>query len=170
MYYIGCTLAPPHEYDWTVRVLRRCSLFVKLLCPLVMVALWNSADHYIFILSFVLSIFFPRLISAVAECMSASGCLPYLNTWCGLSANLRCRSETCCMRLTENTAHKNAAKNRHLSTIAQLSQVISSQLRHVSTIGKKLVKQQYVLQMSAQYGELRPTSGWDWFTSFGRPS
>jgi len=36
---------------------------------------------------------------------------------------------------------------------------IYSQLRHVSTIGKKLVKQQYVLQMSPQYGELQPTSG-----------
>jgi len=36
-------------------------------------------------------------------------------------------------------------KNRHLGTIAQLCRAISSQLRHVSTIGKKLVKQQYVL-------------------------
>jgi len=26
---------------------------------------------------------------------------------------------------------------------------------------KKLVKQQYLLHMSSQYGELRPTSGWD---------
>jgi len=24
----GCTLAPPNEYDWTVHVRRRCSLFV----------------------------------------------------------------------------------------------------------------------------------------------
>jgi len=41
---------------------------------IIMVALWNRADHYIFILSFVvllLSFFFPRLISAVAEWMSA---------------------------------------------------------------------------------------------------
>jgi len=37
-----------------------------------MVALWNRADHYIFILSFVLSFFFfPRLISAAADWMSA---------------------------------------------------------------------------------------------------
>jgi len=36
-----------------------------------MVALWNRADHYIFILSFVLSSFFPRLISAVTEWISA---------------------------------------------------------------------------------------------------
>jgi len=34
-------------------------------------------------------------------------------------------------------------KNYHLCTIAQLGLAISSQLRHVSTIGKKLVKQQY---------------------------
>ena len=130
-----------------------------------MVALCNRADHYIFILSFVLvlllllllilSSFFPRLISAVAEWMSAI----YLHTWCGLSANLRCRSETCCTRLAENTGRRNVAKNRHLGTIAQLCRAISSQLRHVSTSGKKLVKQQYVLQMYSEYGELRPTNG-----------
>jgi len=34
---------------------------------------------------------------------------------------------------------------------------------------KKLVKQQYFLHMSAQYGELRPTSGWDRFVSLGHP-
>jgi len=50
------------------------------------------------------------------------------------------------------------AKNRHLATITQLCRAISSQLRHVSTIGKKLVKQQHVLHVSPQYGELRPTS------------
>ena len=42
---------------------------------------------------------------------------------------------------------------------------ISSQLRHISTIGKKLVKQQYLLHNSSQYGELRPASGSDRFTS-----
>jgi len=49
---------------------------------------------------------------------------------------------------------------RHLGTIAQLSQAISSQLhvRHVSTIGKH-VKKQYLLRMFPQYGELRPISG-----------
>ena len=60
-------------------------------------------------------------------------------------------------------------KNRHLCTISQLCRAISSQLRHVSTVGKKLVKQQYLLYMSAQYGELRPTSGWDHFVSLGHP-
>ena len=60
-------------------------------------------------------------------------------------------------------------KNRHLGIIAQLSQAVSSQLRHVSTIGKKLVKQQY-LHMCPQYGELRPTSGSDRLAGLGHPS
>ena len=46
----------------------------------------------------------------------------------------------CCTRLAGNTGGKNDAKNRHLGTIAQLCWAVSSQLRHVSTIGKKLVK------------------------------
>jgi len=40
------------------------------------------------------------------------------------------------------------AKNGHLSTIAQLCPAISSQLRHVLTIGK-IVKQQYLLHVSS---------------------
>jgi len=48
---------------------------------------------------FLSSIFFPRrLFSAVADSMS---------TWCGLSANLGCRSETCCTRFAENTGRNN---------------------------------------------------------------
>jgi len=90
---------------------------------------------------------------------SQIGCLPYFHTWCGLSANLRCRSETCCTRIAGNAGTKKVAKNRHLGTIAQSGRAISSQLRHTSTIGKEFVKQQYVLQMFSQYGELRPTSG-----------
>jgi len=61
-------------------------------------------------------------------------------------------------------------KNRHLGTIAQLCRAISSQLRHVSTIGKKLVKQQYLLHVSLQYRELRPTSSWDRFVTLRHPS
>jgi len=48
-------------------------------------------------------------------------------------------SETCCTRLAENTGRKNDAKNRHLGTIAQLCWAISSELRHISTIGKNLL-------------------------------
>jgi len=59
-------------------------------------------------------------------------------------------------------------KNHHFSTIAQLCQAVSSQLRHVGTIGKKLVKRRYLLHMSS-YGELRPTNGWDLLASLGHP-
>jgi len=71
---------------------------------LIMVALWKRADYYIFILWFLLSFFFPRLISAVGDWMSAI--LPHHR----LSANLGCRSETCCTRLAKNAGHKNCQK------------------------------------------------------------
>jgi len=45
----------------------------------------------------------------------------------------------CCTRLAGNTGRKKSPKNRHLGTIAQLCWPASSQLRHVSTIGKKLL-------------------------------
>ena len=111
-----------------------------------MTALWNRAGHYIFALWFLLSIylsifsFFPRLISAVADWMSAI-LAHVVSHWCGLSANLRCRSETCSLNIQDA---KKSPKIRRLGTIAQLCRDISSQLRHVSTIGKKLVKQQYL--------------------------
>ena len=51
----------------------------------------------------------------------------------------------CCTRLAEKIQDaKKSPKIHHLGTIAQLCRAISSQLRHVSTIGKKLVKQQYL--------------------------
>ena len=53
----------------------------------------------------------------------------------GLSANLRRMSETCCTRLAGNRGRK----NRHLGTIAQLCRAISSQLRHILTIGKQML-------------------------------
>jgi len=57
--------------------------------------------------------------------------------WCGFSAK-ECRSETWCARLAENTGRKKVTKNRQ-GTIAQICWAISSQLRHVSTIGKNLL-------------------------------
>jgi len=41
----------------------------------------------------------------------------------------------CCMRLAGNTGRK----NRHFGAIAQLCRAISSELRHVLTIGKSLL-------------------------------
>jgi len=115
-----------------------------------MAALHSRYGHCILQLWFLSSSsssFFPRLFSALQI-----GCLPYFHTWCGLSANLECTAEMCCTRLAENTGHKNCQKVRHLHTITQNCWTISSQQRHVLTIGKKLVKQQYLLHMSSLYG------------------
>jgi len=71
----------------------------------------------------------------------------------------------CCTQLAENTG----CKNRHLRTIAQLCLAISSQQRHYRQ-SEKPVKWQYLVHMSSQYGELRPTKGWDLLASFGHPS
>jgi len=104
-----------------------------------MAALCNRAGHIYFhpVISFYLLLFFiPRLISAATDWMST---IPYFYTWRGPSANLECRSEMCCMRLAANTGRKKVAKNRYLGTIAQTCRAISSQVRHVSTIGKNLL-------------------------------
>jgi len=60
-----------------------------------------------------------------------------------------------------NTGRKKSPKTRHLGSIAQIELLgcIFATKRHVSAIGKKLVKQQYLLHMSSQYGELPPTNG-----------
>jgi len=62
-----------------------------------------------------------------------------------------------CTRLAPNTGRKKVAKNRHQGTIAQLCRAISSQLRHLSTIGKKLLSSNMSSSCPPQYGELRPT-------------
>ena len=69
---------------------------------------------------------------------------------------LSCKDATRGSLITEDA--QITQKNRHLRTITQVCPALSSQLRHVSTIRKKLVKQQYLLRMSSQYGELRPTN------------
>jgi len=62
-----------------------------------------SSCGFFFLPSFL---FFPHLISTVGDWMSAI----HFHSWCGLSANLGCRSETCCTRLAENAGSKKIAK------------------------------------------------------------
>jgi len=54
--------------------------------------------------------FFFFLFFLASSQPSQIGCLPYSHTWCGLSANLGCRSETCCTRLAKNTGRKKSPK------------------------------------------------------------
>jgi len=79
----------------------------------------------------------------------------------GHSVNLRCRSETCCTQLTENTGCKKSPKNRQLGTITQLCH---------TTKGKKLVKQQYLLHTCAQNGELQPITAEICLPVWGTPA
>jgi len=97
---------------------------------IIMVALCNRADRYIFILFLSSSSFFFFLAYSQR---SEIGCSPYFGTWCGLNANLECSSEMRCTRLAANTGRKKSPSRHHRTTLL----AISSQLRHVSTIGKK---------------------------------
>jgi len=72
--------------------------------------------------------FFPRLISAITDWMSAI--LPHMVC---LSANLRCRSETCCMWLTENTGHKKSPKITIWAHHTTLSGYIFAIKAHIDT-------------------------------------
>ena len=49
---------------------------------------------------------------------SQIGCLLYFHTWCGPSANLGCRSETCCTRLAENAGRKKSSSWHHRTTLS----------------------------------------------------
>ena len=119
--------------------------------------------HYIFILWFLLLFLFPRLISAVGDWMSTI--LPHM-VWPNCKFRMQVWNVLCVARWkyrTQNIAKKSAS-GHHPTTC----RAISLQLRHVSTIGK-LTKLQHLLHMSSQYGELRPTGGWDHFVSLGHP-
>jgi len=127
-----------------------------------MAALWPLCFCHVVSSSFYL------LLLAYSQ-PSQIGCLPYFDSWCGLSANLRCRSETCCTRFSANTECKNSPKKlpsgHHCTT---LSGYIFATKAHVDN-WKKFVKQQYLLHVSSQYGKPRPTNGSDWFGYVGTP-
>jgi len=92
-----------------------------------MVALWNRADHYnnnnnnnpickapecqktsVAIFSFCGFFLSICLLSSFLSSpnLSVNTLDVYFHTWCGLSANLECRSEMCCTRLAEKKSPK----------------------------------------------------------------
>jgi len=129
-----------------------------------MATLCNRAGH-IYFHPVVCSSFFPRLISAIAEWMSTilrhmmwSWCEFRMQVWSVLhAARWKCRNQ----KLT-----KKSPSGHHHTT---LSGYIFATKAHIDN-HKKLVKQQYLLHMSSQYGELRPNGGWDRFGSLGHPA
>ena len=67
--------------------------------------LWPHCVADADILFYPSGFFFLSFFLAYSQ-QSQIACLPYFHTWCGLSANLECRSEMCCTRLAENTGRK----------------------------------------------------------------
>jgi len=65
----------------------------------------------------------------------------------------------CCRRLAENTGCKNSPSGHHCTTS---SGCIFTTKVFVNN------RKKYVLHMFLQYGELRPTNGWDQFTILGQ--
>jgi len=61
--------------------------------------------------------FFLAFFLALSQ-QSQTGCIPYLHTWCGLNANLECRSEMCCTWLAENTGRKKSPSRHHRTTLS----------------------------------------------------
>ena len=72
----------------------------------------------------------------------------------------------CCTRLAQNTGCKNSPSVHHRATL--LSNIFRTKACIINQ--KKFVKQQYLLHMSSQYGELRSTSDWDWLAGLEHPS
>ena len=71
----------------------------------------------------------------------------------------------CCTRLAENTWCKNSPSPRHRTT---LSGCIFATKACIDNRKKNLLNSN-ISFMSSQYGELRPSSGWDRFVSLGHP-
>jgi len=72
----------------------------------------------------------------------------------------------CCTRLAENTRRKNSPSAHHRTTLSGYIFATKALMDN----RKKVVKQQYLLHMSSQYGELQCTNGWDRFVSLGHPA
>jgi len=128
------SIARDCQQQWTLSnysvMCRQCEPF---LCVADADILFCSCGFYL------LSFFLTYSQRSEIGCRSEIACLPYFHIWCGLSVNLQCIPETCCMWLAENAGRKKSPKNGHLCTIAQLCRAISSQLRHISTIRKNVL-------------------------------
>ena len=109
-------------------MLRIVSLVCFLMPSIIMVALWNRADYYIFALWFLLSFFLLSFFSLpnlsgrrLDVCHTSTHGVALVRI---LDAGLK--------RAARGSLKIQDAKNCHLRTIVQLCRAISSQLRHVS--------------------------------------
>jgi len=79
-----------------------------------MAAVHSRCGHYIFALWFFLSLFsWPNLSRRRLDVYHTST----HGVACGLSANLGCKSETCCTRFAENTGRKKSPSEHYRTTL-----------------------------------------------------
>jgi len=135
----------------------------------VMAALWNRAGHYIFILWFLLlssSSFFHRRISAVADWMSTI--LPHMVwPWCKFRMQVWNVLHVARWKYRMQKWRKKSSSKHHCTT---LSGSISAKKARINNHKKNLLNSNTSPTCPPQYGELRPTNGWDQFRSLGYPS
>jgi len=124
---------------------------------LFMVALWNRADHYIFILWF-LSIYLSSFFSSP----NLRGCTVdvYHTSTHGVALG-EFKMQVCNVlhaarwKYRMQKSPQKSPSGHHRTTLSGCISVTKACIDN----WKILVKQQYVLQMCSQYGELCPTSG-----------
>ena len=129
-------------------------------CP-IMAALWNRAGHYIFALRFLLSFFL------VYFQPSEIGCLPHFHTRCGqCEFRMQVWNVLHAARWKYRTQKiaKKSPFGHHRTT---LSGYIFANKACIDSWKQILLSSNISSTCPPQYGELRPTSGWDRFGCFG---
>jgi len=121
------SLSPPYRIGQAI-IFLPCGFFYLSVC------LCLSVLSYPILYLSIYLLVFPRLISANADWMSAI--LAHM-VWPSCEFRMQIWNVLHAARWNNRT-QKNT-KIRHLGTIAQLCRAISSQLRHVSTIGKNFL-------------------------------
>ena len=91
-----------------------------------LIALCNRADHYIFALWFLSLFFFPSP-NLIGRRLDVYHILRHM-VW--PSANLECRSETCCTRLAANSGRKKVAKSPKIAIWAPSHNFVGLYLRN----------------------------------------
>jgi len=131
-----------------------------------MVALWNRADHYIF--AVVSSFFFfffssPNLSRHTLDVCHTSTHGVALVRISDVGLNLL---HVACWKHRTQISRQKSPSGHHCTTVMGYNFRTKA---HIDNRKKKHVKQQYLLHMSPEYGELRPTSGWDRSGSLRHP-
>jgi len=131
----------------------------------IMVALWNRADHYIFAVWFLLSSFFS------SPSLSGRRLDVYHTSTHGATLvqieNAGLKRAAC-----SSLKIQDAKKLSKIAIWAPSHDFVGLYLHNYGTYRqskKKRIKQHYLLHMFPQYGELRPISGWDRFVSLEHP-